>query len=396
MRAGYDVAIIGAGLVGCAAAYELARRGRSVGVLDQGEMNRGASGRNAGSLHFQLEPRMLEGGGDPRRLAQLLPVSLQAIEDWRRLPEELHRDLELAMHGGLMVAETDAERDLLARKCEVETRGGLPVRVLEGAELRRAAPYLSSRVRCASFCAAEGHANPRFVTPAYAAAARAHGAEINTGTRLCALEPRSGGWRLRIERPATVRGANTNILAVDAELVLIAAGAWSREIVAAHAIELPLEPVALGMNVTERCAPVVHHLVQHVGRRLSIKQVAAGNVLIGGGWPAAMASLSELGPDPRVRLRESSIIGNVAVALEVVPQLAALSLIRSWTGIACVSPDHLPVLGPISGLPGVFIAAGGSSFTLGPTYARLVSELMAAGQASMPLQLYRPDRFQAR
>jgi glycine/D-amino acid oxidase-like deaminating enzyme len=54
------------------------------------------------------------------------------------------------------------------------------------------------------------------------------------------------------------------------------------------------------------------------------------------------------------------------------------------------------VLGPVSGLPGVFIAVGGSSFTLGPTYARLVSELMATGQTSMPLQLYRPDRFQTR
>lgn len=383
-------------MVGCAAAYELARRGRRVGVFDQGEMNRGASGRNAGSLHFQLEPRMLEGGGDPRRLAQLLPVSLQAIEDWRGLAQELNRDLELAMHGGLMVAQTDAESDLLARKCEVEAGGGLPVRMLEGAELRRTAPYLTSGIRCASYCAAEGHANPRFVTPAYAAAARAHGAEITTGSRLRALEPRSGGWRLRIERSGAAQGAAANTLAVDAELVLIAAGAWSREIVAAHAIELPLEPVALGMNVTERCAPVVHHLVQHVGRRLSLKQVAAGNVLIGGGWPAAMSAVSRLGPDPRVLLRESSIIGNIAVALDVVPELAALSLIRSWTGIACVSPDHLPVLGPIPGLPGVFIAAGGSSFTLGPTYARLVSEVMTAGQASMPLQLYRPDRFQAR
>jgi glycine/D-amino acid oxidase-like deaminating enzyme len=396
VRAGYDVAIIGAGLVGCAAAYELARWGRRIGVFDQGEMNRGASGRNAGSLHFQLEPRMLEGGGDPRRLAQLIPVSLQAIEDWRRLPQELQSDLELAMHGGLMVAETDAERNLLARKCEVEIRGGLPVRVLEGPELRRMAPYLADCVRCASYCESEGHANPRLVTPAYAAAARAHGAEITAGSRLRALEPRSGGWRLRIGRPGAAQGSDANTLTVDAELVLIAAGAWSRELVAAHGIELPLEPVALGMNVTERCAPVVHHLVQHVGRRLSLKQVAAGNVLIGGGWPADMASLSPLGPDPRVRLRESSIIGNVAVALEVVPELAALSLIRSWTGIACVSPDHLPVLGPVSGLPGVFIAAGGSSFTLGPTYARLVSELMATGQTSMPLQLYRPDRFQTR
>jgi sarcosine oxidase, subunit beta len=148
------------------------------------------------------------------------------------------------------------------------------------------------------------------------------------------------------------------------------------------------------MNVTERCTPILHHLIQHVGRRLSVKQVAAGNVLIGGGWPAVLTSFALLGSDPEVRLQESSLVGNVAIALEVVPALAQLHLIRSWTGIACVSPDHLPVLGAVPALPGVFIAAGGSSFTLGPTYARLVSELMSSGQASMPLQLYRPDRFQ--
>jgi len=138
---------------------------------------------------------------------------------------------------------------------------------------------------------------------------------------------------------------------------------------------------------------MLKHLVQHVGRRLSVKQVESGNVLIGGGWPAALTSFPVLGSDPKICLQESSIIGNVAVALDVVPALAGLQLIRSWSGIACVSPDHLPVLGAVAALPGVFIAAGGSSFTLGPTYARLVSELMASGQASMPLQLYRPDRF---
>ena len=393
MRTGYDVAIIGAGLVGCAAAYELARRGRRVAVVDQGEMNRGASGRNAGSLHFQLEPRMLDGGGDPRRLAELIPVNLQAIDDWRRLPEALQSDLELAMHGGLMVAETEAERDLLARKCEVETRSGLPVRILEGADLRSMAPYLASHVRCASYCAAEGHANPRYVTPAYAVAARAHGAEIIPRRRVCALEARPGGYRLRCEPSAAGQGFDADRSAVDAALVLIAAGAWSREILAACGVEVPLEPVGLGMNVTERCRPMLKHLVQHVGRRLSVKQVESGNVLIGGGWPAALTSFPVLGSDPKICLQESSIIGNVAVALDVVPALAGLQLIRSWSGIACVSPDHLPVLGAVAALPGVFIAAGGSSFTLGPTYARLVSELMASGQASMPLQLYRPDRF---
>ena len=176
--------------------------------------------------------------------------------------------------------------------------------------------------------------------------------------------------------------------------MLVAAGAWSTEILAPYGVRVPLEPVALGMNVTERCMPVVHHLVQHVGQRLSVKQVEAGNVLIGGGWPASLPARPDLGPDPQVRPRESAMIGNAAIAIHVVPALAGLHLIRTWCGIASVSPDHLPVLGPVAALPGVFIAAGESSFTLGPTYARLVSELICLGQASMPLHLYRPSRFE--
>jgi glycine/D-amino acid oxidase-like deaminating enzyme len=394
VSAAYDVAILGAGLVGCAAAFELGRRGRRVGVFDQGEINRGASGRNAGSLHFQIEPRMLFGGCDPRRLAELIPVNLQAIEDWRRLPELLRADLELAMHGGLMVAETPSERDLLASKWEVETRGGLPVRLLEGAELRALAPYLADHVRCASYCDLEGHANPRLVTPAYAAAARSLGADIISGARVRSLEPRSTGWRLHFERGRG--GAGSVASSVDTEVVLVAAGAWSPEILAPYGVDVPLQPVALGMNVTERCKPVVHHLVQHVGRRLSVKQVEAGNVLIGGGWAAALSESSRLGPDPKAYPRESSMVGNAAIAIHVVPALAGLQLIRTWSGIASVSPDHLPVLGPVAAMAGVFIAAGESSFTLGPTYARLVSELICLGQASMPLHLYRPDRFEER
>jgi glycine/D-amino acid oxidase-like deaminating enzyme len=92
-------------------------------------------------------------------------------------------------------------------------------------------------------------------------------------------------------------------------------------------------------------------------------------------------------------LQEKSIVGNTAVALKTVPQIGQLNLIRSWTGIASVPPDHLPILGPLRQLPEAFIAAGGSSFTLGPTYARLIAEVICTGSASLPVELYRPDRF---
>ena len=129
-----------------------------------------------------------------------------------------------------------------------------------------------------------------------------------------------------------------------------------------------------------------------MGRRLSIKQMEAGNILIGGGWPARLSG-GALGAKPDAELQELSLAGSSAVARHVVPATSALSVIRSWSGVACVAPDHLPVLGAIESLPGMFIAAGGASFTLGPTYARLISELISTGSTSMPIGLYRAERF---
>jgi sarcosine oxidase, subunit beta len=386
----HGIVIIGAGLIGCAAAYYLSRSGHRVTVLDQGEINRGASGRNAGSLHFQIEPRMLDVLlSDPKKLAELIPVNLRAIEDWQRVPAELNCALEIVMRGGLIIAETEAEQAHLLRKVELEARAGLRVRMLDGAELRRVAPYLSERIRFASFCPQEGHANPRQIAPAYAAAARVAGCEFRLRTRVENLAPQGSGWRLR----ARVVGEAARPEDIDADAVLIAAGAWSTELLKPLGVAVPLAAVGLQMMVTQRTSPVMDHLVQHMGRRLSIKQVEAGNILIGGGWPAPLRGGSDLGERPNPELQERALIGSAAVAAHTVPATLRLSVIRSWSGIACIAPDHLPVLGAVDSLPGVYIAAGGSSFTLGPTYARLISELMCEGNTSMPIGLYRPERF---
>lgn len=392
MARGYDIAVLGAGLVGCAAAYELARRGKRVIVVDQWEINRGASGRNAGSLHFQIEPRMLNLLREqPERLSQLITVNLQAIEDWRQLSRSVGRDAEVVMSGGVMVAESEAELTVLTEKLTLEIAAGLRVELIEGREVRRIAPYLTSDIRYAAFCGDEGHSNPRLITPAFARAAAELGCQFSLRTQVMSLEPIGQGWRLKA-RPTSQPAASPDSISIDAGMILMAAGAWSREILEPLGFSTPLTALGLQMNVTQRTRSFMTHLVQHVGRRLSIKQLESGNVLIGGGWPASLAG-PLLGSDPAVNIIESSLYGNLDIALRVVPGISSLDIIRSWTGIASVAPDHLPVLGPVQSLPGIFIAAGGSSFTLGPTYARLIAELMSAGSTTLPLELYRPERF---
>jgi len=324
---------------------------------------------------------------DPQKLAELIPVNLQAIEDWQRVASELRCELEIVMHGGLMIAETEAEHELLLRKNALEVQAGLAVQMMERADLRRLAPYLSEQVRFASFCPQEGHANPRLIAPAFAASARANGAVFRLNTRVRNLQSSTTGWRIFSQL------TDAEHIDFQAEAVLIAAGAWSREILKPGGFSVPLKAVGLQMMVTQRTAPVMNHLVQHMGRRLSIKQVEAGNILIGGGWPARLHHLEELGEIADAQLHERAMIGSAAVAAHTVPATRQLSIIRSWSGIACIAPDHLPILGAVNSLPGIFIAAGGSSFTLGPTYARLISELISSGRASMPMGLYHPERF---
>ncbi len=390
-----DVVVVGGGLTGCAAAFHLARAGASVRVVERGQINAGASGRNAGSLHFQLERRMVEHGEAVSALAARgLRLARIAIEDWRGLETLLGADLDVAMHGGLMVAETPEDMKLLERKAALEGAQGMRIELLDAQAARRRAPYLCDGVIGAAFCPDEGHADPRSVTAAYARAAARAGARFLTERRVVGIERAGAGFAV------TLGGADGSAAeALTARRVLNAAGAWSAQVGQLANLHLPLFPIGLTMNVTERRAPMIPHLVQHVGRRLSLKQTRAGNLLIGGGWPARLAL--RRGPphgfdlDGLATPRPDSLTENLRAACAVVPATRSLNLLRTWTGVVADTPDQLPILGEIPQAPGFHVAAGGTGFTLGPTLARLASEIILTGRASEDVRDVSPVRFGA-
>jgi sarcosine oxidase subunit beta len=381
----YDAAVVGGGLLGCAAAYHLARAGTSVVLLERGQLNRQASGQNAGTLHFQLESRMVEYGDTlAEQFALSLPLVLDAQQAWRTLEAELGEELEVAQPGGLMLAETEEHQALLERKHALEHRWGLETQLLTGDEARALAPYLAPSVRAAGWCATEGHANPRLIGPAYARAATRAGGEIRTEAEVASLARSGGRWRVGVARGDDV----------EAETVLLAAGAWTPRLAAMADVRLPIVPVALSMIATQRAEPIVAHLIQHVAAKLSMKQAHAGNVLIGGGWASKLVARDGVADlDRRPELRYESLAGNAAVATRVAPGVARLPVIRAWSGIAAVPADQVPLLGPLPRRPGLYVATGGAAFTLGPTFARLAAELILQGRPSLSLDLYDPARF---
>jgi sarcosine oxidase subunit beta len=385
----YDVVVLGGGLVGCAAAYYLARSGARVLLVEQADLNREASGRNAGSLHFQLEYRLIRyGEQQAQQFAQIIPLSLVAISDWRGLEAELGAVLEMELHGGLIVAESAADVAMLEQRQALQDKWNLGSKLLGAAEVRRMAPYLTDSVIAAGYFEHEGHANPRLVTPAFARNAMALGAEIRCYTRVTAIERDGAQWQVAI------LDRDNRTSEVGARAVLNAAGAWAGEIAAMAHLHLPIYAVPLTMNVTERSAPLIPHLVQHASKRLTLKQVDAGNFLVGGGWPSRLTrSGASLSLQRRAEPVMQNAIENLALATRLVPALGRLHWLRSWTGITGVTADQMPLLGAVPEAPGFYVAAGGAAFTHGPTYARLISELIVAGRPSSSIDLYSPARF---
>ena len=369
-----DVVVVGGGLAGTALAYYLAREGVDVVLLERSALNREASGTNAGSFHFQIAIHQLterETGRSHQRLLSDVRLHLRAAELWQTLEDELDGELGVHATGGLMVAETPDELRLLHDKQLIEAEAGLETHVLEGHALWKLAPYLNRKLLGATYCPAEGHANPFLAAPLFALRASDRGAVIRTGTEVVSLEP---GFVV-----GTPAGR------IRARRVVNAAGAWANDLAALSGLRLPIRAEGLHVNVTEPRAKVLEPLLQHIGRRLTLKQAESGTFIIGGGWPAR--------PEPRparYSTRWESAAGNAAVAVDVMPQLADVRVVRMWTGVMAFTDDLQPVVGEVAALPGYFACIATTGFTLSPMIARMLAAHIARDEP-MPLE-YGPDR----
>ena len=372
MRESADIVIIGGGIVGLMTARCLALEGADVMLLEAGDLGAEASGANAGSIHLQIQyPEFAAYGEDWARAYQpCLGFLKQSLALWTALPEELGADLGVRLAGGIIAARSDAQMDLISAKAGIEAEAGIETELLGSDELLKRAPYLSPETVGGGYCRLEGKANPLQVTPALARAAVRGGARIATRTRVSDIAPVQGG-HVVVTTSGEVRTGR----------IVNAAGASASRIGAMIGTALDIEGFPLQVTVTEPVAALIPHLVYSAAGKLSLKQLANGGCVIGGGWPARERADGVLVTDP------AGLAGNMGVAAEVVPALARARALRSWTAWVNGTPDWRPILGEDPNCPGVIHALfPWVGFSAGPMTARVAADLALGRRSPVALE----------
>jgi glycine oxidase len=365
-----DVLIIGGGVIGLTTAYCLAREGVRVAVVDRGDLGQEASWAGAGIISPGNPKRAHTPIGRLRALSAELFPTLSA-----ELRERTGIDNGYLRCGGLELQRSgdELERQRVANLLTEERGEGARCEVLDGPQLRTLEPALSADLPGAIlFPEMAQLRNPRHLKALIAACGRL-GVRLRPGCPVHGFA-RTGG---RITAAESADGP------LAADRYLVAAGAWSDSLLQAVGWRVPVRPVR-GQIALLSVAPPLFSRVLMAGAQYLVPR-PDGRVLVG-------STEEEVGFDKRTTAE--AIHGLLALAIRLVPGLAAAQVERCWAGLRPGSPDGRPFLGPVPGWDNLFIAAGHfrSGIQLSPGTALVMTDLLLDRPPRVSLDAFRPGR----
>lgn len=373
-----DAIVVGGGISGTAAAYELARAGARVTLLERNSLASMASGRTLAGVR--------QSGRHPAEL----PLAKAAVQRWQQLGAELEAELEYRQEGNLRLARTRDEVPIIAGIVQEQRARGLDLTFLDGNRaVREVAPAIAESVLAASFCPTDGHANPVATVEAFAAAARRYGATIATDVAVAAIDVLGG----------RVAGVTTSAGAAAADLVIVTAGVHTGHLCAPLGIELPISVRRVGVVQTAPLPPILAQVLGVASADFAGRQEVGGRFRFTGGgeaWPHGLDG-SQTGDEP-MQPRIADIASSLAKAMAVVPALAEARISRVWGGLLDMTPDALPIIEQVAEIEGLIVAAGfsGHGFCLGPVTGEIASHLALRGETTYPIAPFRRGRFAER
>lgn len=359
-----DVVIIGGGVIGCSIAYNLASRGvKDVVLLERDYLASGATGRCGAGIRQQWGTEMN---------CKLAKYSMDIFENMNEILET-RRDIELKQDGYLILAYSNREMEQFEKNLELQQSLDIPAYRVSPSEAKEIVPHLSLKgVVGGTFCPTDGHANPFRVTQAYAEAAERLGVSIYTYTEALDIETDKG----------QVTGVETEKGFIKTDVVVNAAGGYSKNIGSMVDIDLPLKPERHQILVTERVEPLQGPMVISFSYNIYCQQTPDGSFIMGFGDP----------DEPESHNINSSwqFLEEMAEkAVDLLPVLGNLRVIRQWAGLYNVTPDAQPILDEARELPGFYIAAGfsGHGFMIAPMTGEIMAQKIVGEKPTIDLDL---------
>jgi glycine/D-amino acid oxidase-like deaminating enzyme len=412
-----DVVVVGAGIVGCAAAYFLARRGARVVVVERGPVPGEQSRKNWGFVRQQ--------GRDPLEM----PLVMEANRLWRGLARELGADIEWVQGGNLALAADEKRMARFEEWLPVAREFGLETHLLRGRDLDAVVPGLGGSWVGGMHTPGDGHADPEKTTDAFARAAVSHGARLHLACAVQGVSRRAGSVSSVVTEQGEIRTPT----------VVCAAGAWSARLARTLGLDLPQRWVrgtvarttpapavtacavwgpgvafrqrrdgsftiaaggALDHDVTLDSLRQLRFFLPNYWRNKALFRFHVGRPLLASVTAALPGSAARRHPlvwdrDLEPQPNPAKVRRSLVELQRVLPSLPPLGIARSWAGYIDAAPDLVPVLGEVPQLHGFVLATGfsGHGFAMGPIAGRLVSELIVDGKPSLDIGGFRFSRF---
>jgi glycine oxidase len=361
-----DAVVVGGGIVGCAIARALAMDGRRTVLVERGPVGREASWAGAGLL----TPIHL--AEYPTPLARLCEASAALWSSFAKaIRDEAGMDVEYRTNGLIMLARTREDATAIQALSAWKREHGGPAEVVDAP--RDLEPILSPELRGGLLLPDIAQVRNNRVAPALALAAAAAGADVRPD---CAV---TGFLRV----PGRVTGVKTSRGDVLARDTIVAAGAWSAELLATVGVTIGVRPVRGQIVLLEASSEVLRRTVLW-GDRYVVPR-ADGRLILG-------STLEDVGFDARVTAAGvSDILGD---ALRVAPGLSALPVARTWAGLRPATPDRMPYIGRPEDVNGLILATGHyrNGIVLAPITAALIADLVAGRAPSVDLTPFRAGR----
>ncbi|MFN3485512.1 MAG: NAD(P)/FAD-dependent oxidoreductase [Planctomycetota bacterium] len=359
----YDVAIIGAGIIGASVAYHLARRGcRDVAVLEkESTAGTGSTAKAAGGIRAQFSSEIN------------VRLSLLSLPDFERFSQEMGVPAPFYQVGYLWIATRPEDARLFERNAALHRRLGMNVELLDARGVAARAPFVrTDDVLAGAFHARDGYASPADFLQGYCARAKELGVEFLYGHEVVGREG---------DRLLTPAGP------VRASRVVLATGAWSGRVGRILGCDIPVEPVRRQCFVTQPLPELPHPVPMTIDFATGVYlHSESGGLLVGRAEREEPPGFNET-PDAGFVERTA------ALAVQRVPILERAEVRSVWAGLYEVTPDNHPVLGPVGS--GLYAACGfsGHGVMHAPVAGRLLAELLTEGKTSLDISCLRLERF---